>query len=459
MEALDKLLGNFIVPPYVMIVAGHPGSGKTTLASTICYHNALRGHKCIYISFQEDKEKLFTFMGRLGLDLRGVEAKGLFKFIRIPVTLDMESSVEMLKLIGMEGYDIVVVDSINALLASVGDDAAKRAWLQNYFYNLPQVTNGLGVLIAEVPYGQEGVQLGGIEFVADAILVMKHRIEDEFLVRLLEVRKVRGAPASLAEVPFTISGGRGIEVMVPPVLEDVALESGEARVTCDVLRKTLNHLHRGQVVNFVHPPDSDHPELLTLLLSIAVENGMRVLIISYRYTKEVLKESIVRTLTAHGIDSKTAEEIVNRYVVFRGINPFSYNETQLVAKELELVDSADADIVVFHSVCLVRHLTDIAKHVKDLYNQMNYLRNRGKLVARIGAFTDDLTYRLESRVADAVMRFEHEGGNVGKIGYKAFISRRNRKPCIVTQNEMEECFAEAVKSIKAKLLEGKVSKQ
>ncbi|MEM2297511.1 MAG: ATPase domain-containing protein [Ignisphaera sp.] len=56
-EALDKMISDALRFPSLVVVAGHPGAGKTTLASSICYANALKNLKCLYLSFQEDKEK------------------------------------------------------------------------------------------------------------------------------------------------------------------------------------------------------------------------------------------------------------------------------------------------------------------------------------------------------------------------------------------------------------------
>jgi circadian clock protein KaiC len=70
-EGLDKLFGEALKPPVTIVIAGHPGAGKTTLASSICYYNAINGHKCFYVSLQEDKAKLYGNMRNLGLDLEG----------------------------------------------------------------------------------------------------------------------------------------------------------------------------------------------------------------------------------------------------------------------------------------------------------------------------------------------------------------------------------------------------
>jgi len=49
-EGLDKVLG-VVVPPYLLLIAGHPGAGKTSLTSTICYKATVAGRKCLYVTF------------------------------------------------------------------------------------------------------------------------------------------------------------------------------------------------------------------------------------------------------------------------------------------------------------------------------------------------------------------------------------------------------------------------
>jgi len=229
---LDKLVGE-VAAPYTILIAGHPGAGKTTLASTICYANALKGEKCLYISFYEDKEKLFRYMKRLGLELREIELNGLFKFVKLPLTFDINMIIdEVGKLVG-EGYSVIVVDSITALLEVVRENVEKRAWLLNYFYQLPVLFNGLLILVSELPFGEERIGLGSIEFVVDSIFILKHRIEDHLLTRLIEIRKTRGAPINIAEAYFTIAENIGIVVFTPPILQEIPHEGEELVPICN----------------------------------------------------------------------------------------------------------------------------------------------------------------------------------------------------------------------------------
>ena len=443
-EGLDRLLGH-IELPYLLVIAGHPGAGKTTLATTMCYRRAMDGGSCLYISFHEDREKLFRYMSRLGMDLAGAESTGRFRYVKLPLSTNVDKIVgEVISALIAEGkYDVVVVDSINALLSGVRDSAEKRAWLTNYFYSVPTAMRNLLILIAELPFGAEGLEIGGLDFVADAVVILKHRLKEGFLLRVLEVRKARGAQVTIAEVPFSITEGRGIEVWTPPVLEYISEEMGEVELVCEAFRRAWGHLHRGQVVNVVYPADSDYADFLLCLLGLAVVNDMKVFMVSYKYPPKNVAELLVSRLTSLGVSSEKAEKIISERFKVRSINPFTYSVSQLVVRELQLVESEKPDVVVFHGVEIPRAAVPVGKHVEELYNQMNYFKRRGYLVVRIGAYTEPLTYRLESRIADAVIRFRYSGvGEDGTVKFRAFLWRRNTKPRILSSEELEQCTAE-----------------
>ncbi|MFN3267868.1 MAG: ATPase domain-containing protein [Zestosphaera sp.] len=446
-EGLDKILGSFIISPYTIVVAGHPGAGKTTMASTICYSNVLKGYKCLYISMQEDREKLYKYMSKLGLDLEKAESTGLLKFIKIPITLDVDGVAEAISRFVSEEYSVVVVDSVNPLLDILEKKSEKRSWLQNFFYTISRIINGLLILVAEMPYGSESLELGNIEFVSDALLILKQRKEEGFIVRSLEIRKVRGAPVLLAEMPFSISEGRGIVVWVPPILDEITEEGKQIELNCDLLRRTLKHIHKGMIINIVYPPDSDYANLILVLLSLAMKENMKILFVSYKYSPNTMREAAVNNLVSKGLDRELSEKLIKNHVVFRSINPFSYSVSQLVIRESSLINELNPDIVVFHSVEIPRHTVSTAEHIRELYNQMNYLKKQGKIIVRIGAYTDDFSYKLESRVADAVIRLEHEISE-GNVGYRAYLWRRFRQPYIAACKEVSECVEEVVDHIK-----------
>jgi circadian clock protein KaiC len=448
-EGLDTLVGE-LYPPYTVLVAGHPGSGKTTLAASICYFNTVKGNKCLYVTVYEEKEKFYRFMEKLGLRFRDVEEKGLFKFIRFPLALDVDKALEVIsKTVSEEGFDIVVVDSVTALIDVLKLDVEKRALLLNYFYQLPTITNGLLILIAELPHSREALDLGSAEFIADAVIILKNVIEEGFAIRLMEIRKVRGKPIHIAEVPFTMVENKGVKIYVPPILEEIPKQKEEIYLPCRYLNEKIGHVHKDFVVNIFSPPETVYgKEALLLLLSMAIKYNLKILVISYISSPATLRESLTRFLHDYGIEENLAVKILDNYVVLKGINPYAQSLTELASKELELIDQYNPDIVVFHGVHVIKH--DYVKYFRELYNQILYLKYRGIGIVRIGNCVNEERCADEASISDLTFKIERI---VKESGYDFIVKifRRFRDPQIVSSREIRLCLEEAINDIKNRL--------
>jgi len=432
---LDRLLG-VLEPPYTLLVAGHPGAGKTTLATTICYSNAVRGRRCLYLTFYEDRAKYFRFMRRLGLDLESVESRGLFKFVRLPQTLDVEAVVGELNRMLAEGFEVVVVDSITTLLEPVAGNAERRAWLLNYFYQLPTAINGLLVLVAELPFGEERLGLGSVEFVVDAIVVLKHRVEEGFLTRLVEVRKARGAPIHVAETYFTITEGVGLQVFTPPVLEEPPSEEGGALVP-EVPGEAMK-FRRGLAVNAFYPPEPGAGlDALLEVLTFAAKGGMRVLVVSYTHSAQILHEAVARRLTEYGLPAEKVGKLLERHMEFVALNPFAHSLTQLVARELTIIEQRKPDIVVFWGVHIPTY-TNRVVGFKELFNELAYLKSRGMTVVRVGPCIDESVCDTEASISDVTYRFVREFGRDGSVETRLYVYERFKKPRVFPGTVAEE---------------------
>jgi len=53
-----------------VLVAGGPGTGKSILCRQICYNLVSNGKKCMYVSFEESKERIITSMEKFGWDVK-----------------------------------------------------------------------------------------------------------------------------------------------------------------------------------------------------------------------------------------------------------------------------------------------------------------------------------------------------------------------------------------------------
>jgi circadian clock protein KaiC len=417
------------------------------MATTICHANAERGKKCLYISFYEDKEKHYRYMRRLGLDLESLELKGLYRFVRLPITLDVDSIVNVIGEKVSEGYSIVVVDSISTLLEPLLGDPEKRAWLLNYFYQLPIMLNGLLILVAELPYGEERLTPWSVEFIVDAMILLKHRIEEGLSVRTLEIRKARGSPIQVAEAIFTITEGLGITVYAPPLLQNLA-ESGE--LTAVELPKGIMRFRRGYVVNVFYPPEPGAGvDALIETLSIALRNNMKVLIISYTHSPRILREAIVNRLAEHGLSRVHVEKLIDEYMAITALNPSAMSPVEVVARELSLVEKTKPDILVFYGVHIFKLLTTrIEREFRRLFNELMYLKSKGITVIRVGSCIDEYACNAETLIADATHRIIKHVKEDGKIEAKLYLYERFRELRVLPGNVIHEVTKRCIELIK-----------
>jgi len=106
LDELDRVLGGGLVPGSVILLAGEPGIGKSTLLLQTAAALGRRGQKLIYVSGEESPAQLKLRAERLGLDPGGL-------FVAAETSLET-----ILALAEQNPWDILAVDSIQAISAS-----------------------------------------------------------------------------------------------------------------------------------------------------------------------------------------------------------------------------------------------------------------------------------------------------------------------------------------------------
>ncbi|MFZ8783598.1 MAG: ATPase domain-containing protein, partial [Desulfurococcaceae archaeon] len=322
--------------------------------------------------------------------------------------------------------------------------------LLNYFYQLPALINGLLVLVAELPFGEEKLWLGSIEFVVDAMILLKHRVEEGFLTRILEVRKARGVPIHIAETYFTIIEDLGISVFVPPVLGEIPYEHGEIAPVCSELVKIIGHYRRGFIVNVFYPAEPGAGfEALLGILALAVKNNMRALVISYTNPSQLLLEVLKHRLVRSGLSSESAERILEKHMTITALNPFAHSLAQLTAREQALIEQIRPDIVVFHGVHLSRRTDgNYARFLKELFNEAMYLKSKGITVFRVGSCPDEYSCNAETAISDVTYKFERELREDGSISTRLHVYRRFRDPVVFPERVVRECIEQWLSTVR-----------
>ncbi|MEM1680502.1 MAG: ATPase domain-containing protein [Sulfolobales archaeon] len=449
---LDKNFAPSLKLNPLIMIAGHPGVGKTTLACTMCYANANNGNKCLYITFHEDRDKLFHVMSNLGLNLSDVESKGLLKFVKIPTSSSPEFIGGLITdLIKEFDPKVVIVDSITPLLISVGTREKRRELIQNFLYELPKNFNGALVIIAELVGDRKDEELGDMYFIADIVLILRVIIERGLTSRVMEVKKVRGCDVRLGEVRYSISSGVGIQLFPKTLLEEIPPDARELKLPCKVLEKSMDHLHLGMSVYITYPPDDRCLETFLFLTGLLMENNLRCLYITYNRPPGAVREQIIRVLRRYGISKEVADKIVENYYTIVSVNPYLYDLDTLLVKLLTLVEEAKtANVIVFDDISLVSMAYGKEDYLRAVYDNINFLRLERKLNVRIGSYINDENYRLNCMVSDVIVNIMTRYDD--SLKYKSIVHlwRRGMRHTVLTDEELARCFEEITELIKEK---------
>jgi len=191
-----------------VLVAGGPGTGKSILCRHISYNVVSKGKKCMYVSFEENKERILQSMERFGWDAKKYIESGDFLIQKIN-PLDIlrmkfgsiggsgsatELSYKIKPLVIPKDFhpDVIAVDSLTAIIAaSVTKDKNYRVYLQQLF-SFFEETGSTSFLITEtdpipIRYSETGIE----EFLADGIIVLYNIQKKDIRENAIEVLKMR----------------------------------------------------------------------------------------------------------------------------------------------------------------------------------------------------------------------------------------------------------------------------
>jgi circadian clock protein KaiC len=203
------------------LVIGTPGAGKTVFALQSLVNGARQhGEAGIFVAFEENSRQIIDNAATFGWDLPELESQQVF-------FLDAHLSPEVLQ---SGGFDIagmlatlshkartmnarrVVFDGLDVLLTLLDDPVAERRemyrlreWLLEHDLT--------GIITAKSGY-RDPLTLerwGFMQFIADAVVLLHHRVVDRVSLRGVRVLKYRGSAFSANEHPLVI-GPHGLDV-------------------------------------------------------------------------------------------------------------------------------------------------------------------------------------------------------------------------------------------------------
>lgn len=229
-EGFDELFTDKGIPKgNSVLVAGGPGTGKSTFCRQICYNLLENGKKCMYVSFEESKQRIQRSMENFGWDINKYIESGDFLLQKIN-PLDIlrmkfgsiggsgsatELSYKVKPLVIPKDFhpDVIVVDTLSAIIAaSLTKDKNYRVYLQQLF-SFFEDTGATSLLITETnPNPSKFSDTGIEEFLADGIIVLYNIKKKETRINAVEILKMRESKHYKKIVKMEI-GDSGIKVI------------------------------------------------------------------------------------------------------------------------------------------------------------------------------------------------------------------------------------------------------
>ena len=220
-RGLDEVTVGGLPRGRTTLLVGGAGSGKTLLATEFLGRGAGQfGEPGVLLSFDERFADLAANAASIGLDLRGLRARGLLAtdFAEIERSASGESGpfdlgglfIRLDQAIQAVGARRVVIDGVDTLFAGFAAPETVRAEVRRLFGWLK--SKGVTSIVT-AERGPNGLTRHGIEeYISDCVIVVDHRVSAQTATRRLRVVKYRGSRHGTNEYPFLI-GDTGISVL------------------------------------------------------------------------------------------------------------------------------------------------------------------------------------------------------------------------------------------------------
>jgi circadian clock protein KaiC len=192
------------------LLCGSAGCGKTLFSMTFLYNGAVKyGEPGVFIAFEERPEELIKNVGSLRYDVQTLmdEKKLAIDYVHIdPNQIDESGEYDLEGLFIRLGFAIdsvgakrVVIDTVETLFGGLKNQLVLRSELRRLFNWLKE--KGVTAIIT----GERGdgslTRYGLEEYVADCVILLDNRVEDQLSTRRLRLVKYRGSAHGTNEYP------------------------------------------------------------------------------------------------------------------------------------------------------------------------------------------------------------------------------------------------------------------
>jgi circadian clock protein KaiC len=193
---LDALMGGGLLRRSVTLVSGSAGVGKTTFGVQFLLEGAKQKERSLYVTLEEGPDQLMASAKSAGLPLQAAVKKGLVEILYVPrddLRAGQFLSVLSDKLEALEARRVVIDSVTNMMTQRMLPEEIRLVLFQLAVrFKALEVTSLLTFESAALFKSDVAIEQS-LSPLADNLLMLRYRVEDEALVPVLTILKTRGS--------------------------------------------------------------------------------------------------------------------------------------------------------------------------------------------------------------------------------------------------------------------------
>ena len=308
-KGLDEITKGGLPQGRPTLICGSAGSGKTLFAMEFLVRGAMDyGEPGIFMTFEETPKDLAKNFISLGFDLPDMISRGLIEMDHVKIErneieetgeYDLEGLfIRLGNAIDSIGAKRVVLDTIEALFSGLSNAAIIRAELRRLFHWLKD--RGVTAIVTGESGDKTLTRFGLEEYVADCVILLDFRIEEQISTRRLRIVKYRGSSHGSDEYPFLIDAS-GISILpITSVGLDYPVSSERISTGIPKLDTMLDGkgFYRGSTILVSGTAGTGKTSMSATFADAACLRGERCLYFAF----EESPNQIIRNMSSIGID-------------------------------------------------------------------------------------------------------------------------------------------------------------
>lgn len=208
-EGLDDMLGGGLIPNSICVIIGTYGTGKTTFSLNFIHEGLEKNENVIYISLEESKDRIQTYMKQKGWKPEDYLDKSLHILKLDPTDFNLANTrikKELPGLIDELNATRVVIDPISLFEDLFTSDSESRQEMYRFSEDIRDKRCTILMTSETHPDNMFSSRHGIIEYLADTVILLRYvRPGDQTNVHLaLEVVKMRMSSHSREIKPYDI---------------------------------------------------------------------------------------------------------------------------------------------------------------------------------------------------------------------------------------------------------------